>query len=62
MYQAFGEQTKWDQLLGVNYVSDLNEKIENGQYRELIQISEALHEKKIAEIADMIKSSINGLF
>ena len=55
MYQAFGEQTKWDQLLGVNYVSDLNEKIENGQYRELIQISEALHEKKIAEIADMIK-------
>lgn len=55
MYQAFGEQTRWDQLLGVNYVSDLNEKIENGQYRELIQISEALHEKKIAEIADMIK-------
>lgn len=55
IYQAFGEQTKWDQLLGVNYVSDLNEKIENGQYRELIQISEALHEKKIAEIADMIK-------
>lgn len=55
MYQAFGEQTKWDRLLDVNYVADLNEKIENGQYRELIQISEALHEKKIAEIADMIK-------
>lgn len=55
MYQAFGEQTKWDRLLGVNYAADLNEKIENGQYRELIQISEALHEKKIAEIADMIK-------
>lgn len=55
MYQAFGVQTKWDQLLGVNYVTDLNEKIENGQYRELIQLSEALHEKKIAEIADMIK-------
>lgn len=55
MYQAFGVQTKWDQLLKVNYVADLNEKIENGQYRELIQLSEALHEKKIAEIADMIK-------
>lgn len=55
MYQAFGEQTRWDKLLGVNYVADLNEKIENGQYRELIQLSEALHEKKIAEIADMIK-------
>lgn len=55
MYQAFGEQTRWDRLLGVNYVADLNEKIENGQYKELMQLSEALHEKKIAEIADMIK-------
>ena len=55
MYQAFGEQTKWDKLLDVNYVADLNDKIENDQYKELIQLSEALHEKKIAEIADMIK-------
>lgn len=55
LYQAFGEQTKWDRLLDVNYVADLNEKIENGQYKELIQLSEALHEKKIAQIADMIK-------
>ncbi len=56
LYQAFGEQTRWDKLLGVNYVTDLNEKIENGEYKELIQLSEALHEKKIAEIADMIKT------
>lgn len=55
LYRAFGEQTKWDRLLDVNYVADLNEKIENGQYQELIQLSEALHEKKIAQIADMIK-------
>lgn len=55
LYQAFGEQTKWDKLLDVNYVADLNDKIENGQYKELIQLSEALHEKKIAEIADIIK-------
>lgn len=55
MYQAFGEQTKWDKLLDINYVADLNDKIENGEYKELIQLSEALHEKKIAEIADMIK-------
>lgn len=55
LYQAFGEQTRWDKLLGVNYVADLNDKIESGEYRELIQLSEALHEKKIAEIADMIK-------
>ncbi|HKM28855.1 MAG TPA: hypothetical protein VJY37_04150 [Anaerovoracaceae bacterium] len=55
LYQAFGEQTKWEKLLGVRYVADLNDKIESGQYKELIQLSEALHEKRIAEIADMIK-------
>lgn len=55
LYQAFGEQTRWDKLLDVNYVADLNEKIESGEYREMIQLSEALHEKKIAEIADRIK-------
>ena len=55
LYQAFGEQTRWDRLLGVNYVSDLNEKIDNGKYKELIQLSEALHEKKISQIADIIK-------
>ena len=55
LYQAFSEQTRWDQLLGVNYVADLNEKIEKGSYKELIQLSEALHEKKISDIADQIK-------
>ncbi len=55
LYQAFSEQTRWDQLLGVNYVADLNEKIDNGEYKELIQLSEALHEKKISDIADQIK-------
>ena len=35
LYRAFGEQTKWDRLLDVNYVADLNEKIENGQYQDV---------------------------
>ena len=56
LYRTFGEQTMWDKLLGINYVADLNEKIVNGDYKELIQISEALHEKKVAEIADEIKN------
>ncbi len=55
MYAAFGEATRWQKLLGVSYVDDLNEKVRNGGYKDLIQLSEALHEKKIAEIADMIK-------
>lgn len=55
MYAAFGEATRWQNLLGVSYVDDLNMKVKNGEARDLIQLSEALHEKKIAEIADMIK-------
>ncbi len=55
MYACFGETTRWQNLLGVSYVDDLNEKIRKGEHKDLIQLSEALHEKKIAEIADMIK-------
>lgn len=54
MYQAFGEATQWGKLMGTSFVGDLNEQVESGGYREMIQISEALHEKKIAQIADMI--------
>lgn len=57
LYKAFGEATKWGKLMKIDFVGDLNEKIENGEYKEVIQISEALHEKKIAEIADMITSN-----
>lgn len=54
LYDAFGEATVRGRIMGVSFVSDLNRKVENGEYKELIQLSEALHEKKIAEIADMI--------
>lgn len=54
LYQVFGEAKNWDRLMGISYVGDMNEKIETGEYKEIIQISEALHEKKIAQIADMI--------
>lgn len=54
LYEAFSEATKWSRILGTPFVSDLNEKVRNGQYKEMIQLSEALHEKKTAEIADMI--------
>lgn len=54
LYQAFGEATRWLKLMDMEYVSDLNERVRDGSYRQLIQVSEALHEKRIAEIADMI--------
>ncbi len=54
LHIAFSEAKKWQQLLGVNYQPDLNEKIAEGKAKDLILLSEALHEKKIAEMADMI--------
>ncbi|MCF0115320.1 MAG: nucleoside kinase [Erysipelotrichaceae bacterium] len=57
LYKAFAEATKWHQLMRINYVADLNRMVESGKIGEIIQISEALHEKKISDIADMIKSS-----
>ncbi|MEA4987835.1 MAG: nucleoside kinase [Anaerovorax sp.] len=54
LYRAFGEAREWARLMEISYVQDLNEKVDDGSYKEVIQISEALHEKKIAEIADEI--------
>ena len=54
LYDAFAEETKWADLMEVRYVNDLNDKIFDGECKELIQLSEAFHEKKIAEIANLI--------
>lgn len=54
LYRAFKESQDWCDLMDIGYVSDLNRMVEDGSYRDVILISEALHEKKIAEIADLI--------
>ncbi len=54
LYDAFSEATKWGQLMQVNYVTDLNEKIKKGETKDLYLLQEALHEKKISDIADSI--------
>ncbi len=51
---VFMEQMKWCALMGVANVADLNEMITNGKFGDLVRINEALHEKKVAEIADKI--------
>ena len=55
LYNAFSEATKWGQLMNVNFVCDLNERIINDNVGEMILMQEALHEKRISDIADMIK-------
>ena len=56
LYQAFGDANRWGQLMNVNFVSDLNERIIFDNTRDLSLWQEALHEKRISEIADMIKA------
>ena len=51
VFRQYGE---WLRLLGVESVSGLNEAIANGRIREIILVSEALHEQRIAQIADLI--------
>lgn len=50
----FREAEIWGNILNVEYVAYLNEAIEQKKVPELIRVSEALHEKKIAQIADKI--------
>lgn len=51
---TFMEQMRWCQLMEVCNVAELNNTIVKGKFGDLIRINEALHEKKIAEIADQI--------
>lgn len=53
--QIFLETEKWLNILGVGEVGSLNDKVQSNELDDLIMVSEALHEKKIAYIADMIK-------
>ncbi len=48
---VFQEYGKWLSLLGVEDVGSLNDAIEKGRIREIILVSEALHEERIAQIA-----------
>ena len=52
--QVYYEAEQWSNLIGVDKVITLNKIIESGEYGEIIRTSEALHEKKLSKIADMI--------
>ena len=54
MLAAFKEYIHFNSIIGLNNVGDLNLAIENRQATDLIKVSEALHEKKISNIADEI--------
>ena len=54
MFGIFKEHHNWQNILGLSTIGDLNDVVQKGHSSTLIQISEALQEKKIAKIADEI--------
>jgi len=54
LFDVFKEYSDWSSILGVKSIGTLNYAINKGHSTELIQIAEALHERKYADIADEI--------
>jgi len=54
LFEVFQEHKDWAEILNVPNVANLNENAMNGLSGDIIKISEALHEKKVAEIANLI--------
>lgn len=59
LYKVFKEAEEWGNIMDVGYVGTLNKKIVNNTIDDMIRINEALHEKKIAYIADEITNDKN---
>ena len=54
-YEMFAEKTKWDIIMRLSNAGDVNKAILKGYASELIQVTEALQEKKIVQIAEEIE-------
>ena len=52
--RVFKESNSWLSILDLEYIGSLNEKTNRNEIGEVIRVSEALHEKKISQIADKI--------
>ena len=56
MFDIFKEHHRWQEILGIRTVGDFNQAIDAGLATDIINISEALQEKKLAKIAEEIAS------
>ena len=54
-YEMFAEKTRWDIIMRLSNAGDVNRAVLKGYASELIQVSEALQEKKIVQIAEEIE-------
>jgi len=56
MFEIFQEHHRWQNIIGISTVGDFNENVAKGFSTDIINVSEALQEKKISRIADEIAS------
>ena len=54
MFEIFKEHHHWQDIIGIRTVGDFNAAVDAGHATDVINISEALQEKKIAQIAEQI--------
>ena len=54
LFQVYHESKQWSRILGIENVGDLNEVVAGAKVRDLIQVAEALHERRIGHLADEI--------
>lgn len=59
MLEIFREHHRWQEIVGLGTVGDFNKACQEGRTTELINVAEALQEKKIVRIADEIQSRRN---
>lgn len=57
LFKALQESNRWGHTMGIETVGALNEEITKGNMNDIILVQEALQERKIADIAEMIKSA-----
>ena len=53
--RVFEQSAKWCSILGVQNAPDIHKMLENKQLRAFIRVNEALHDKAIADIAEVIE-------
>lgn len=58
-FEVFSENLKWNRIMGLDNVGDVNLACQKGEASDLIKIAEALQEKKIVQIAEEIEARVN---
>ena len=59
LFEIFTEHHKWQDIIGIRTIGDLNKVVDDGNAMGLINVAEALQEKKISHIAEMIAERKN---